>query len=86
MSALRWMRWNAVGDDSIFELDVATNRPDCLSHLGVAREVSAIYGTRAPKAEVRTAGRQTDARATCSPFPLRIRIFAAVTAADTSRA
>ncbi len=32
------------GDDSIFELDVATNRPDCLSHFGVAREAAAIYG------------------------------------------
>jgi phenylalanyl-tRNA synthetase beta chain len=31
------------GDDSIFELDVATNRPDCLSHYGVAREVAAVY-------------------------------------------
>ena len=34
----------SAGDDSIFELDVATNRPDCLSHLGVAREIAAIYG------------------------------------------
>jgi len=31
-------------DDSLFELDVATNRPDCLSHFGVAREVAAAYG------------------------------------------
>ena len=30
--------------DSVLDLDVTTNRPDCLSHLGVAREVSAIYG------------------------------------------
>src|SRR5262245_20973638 len=30
--------------DTILELDVTTNRPDCLSHLGVAREVAAIYG------------------------------------------
>jgi phenylalanyl-tRNA synthetase beta chain len=34
-----------LGDDTIFELDVTTNRPDCLNHLGVAREVSAIYGS-----------------------------------------
>jgi phenylalanyl-tRNA synthetase beta chain len=34
----------AVGNDVIFEIEVTTNRPDCLSHLGVAREVSAIYG------------------------------------------
>src|SRR5215831_9943945 len=31
-------------DDWLFELDVATNRPDCLSHLGVAREAAAAYG------------------------------------------
>ena len=30
--------------DSIFELDVATNRPDCLSHFGVAREAAAVNG------------------------------------------
>src|SRR5215475_576963 len=32
-------------NDWIFELDVATNRPDCLSHFGVAREIAAAYGT-----------------------------------------
>ena len=43
------------GNDAIFELDVATNRPDCLSHLGVAREVAAIYGSalRPPKFQLR---------------------------------
>src|SRR2546425_5394453 len=43
------------GDDSVFELEVATNRPDCLSHLGVAREVAAIYGSalRPPKFQLR---------------------------------
>ena len=30
--------------DAFFELDVPTNRPDCLSHLGVAREIAAAYG------------------------------------------
>jgi phenylalanyl-tRNA synthetase beta chain len=30
--------------DSVFELDIATNRPDCLSHFGVAREAAAAYG------------------------------------------
>jgi phenylalanyl-tRNA synthetase beta chain len=29
--------------DFLFELDLTTNRPDCLSHVGVAREVSALY-------------------------------------------
>src|SRR5262245_48140272 len=36
----------STGDDSVFELDVATNRPDCLSHLGVAREVGVVYNER----------------------------------------
>jgi phenylalanyl-tRNA synthetase beta chain len=33
------------GGDTIFELDITTNRPDCLSHLGMAREVAAIFGS-----------------------------------------
>lgn len=32
------------GDDFVFDIDLTSNRPDCLSHLGVAREVSAITG------------------------------------------
>lgn len=31
-------------DDIIFEADVATNRPDCLSVRGIAREASATFG------------------------------------------
>src|SRR5688572_6322287 len=44
-----------IGDDAVFELDVATNRPDCLNHLGVAREVGAIYETdlRVPEVAMR---------------------------------
>lgn len=30
------------GDDSVLEVEVTSNRPDCLSHLGVAREVAAL--------------------------------------------
>jgi phenylalanyl-tRNA synthetase beta chain len=33
----------AVGDDWILDVEVTTNRPDCLSHYGVAREVATIY-------------------------------------------
>ena len=28
------------GDDFVLEIDLTSNRPDCLSHLGVAREVA----------------------------------------------
>lgn len=31
-------------DDTIFELEVTANRPDCMSVSGVAREVAALYG------------------------------------------
>lgn len=30
------------GEDAVLEIDLTSNRPDCLSHLGVAREVAAI--------------------------------------------
>jgi len=35
----------AVGSDRVLDLEVTTNRPDCLSHLGVARELSAALGS-----------------------------------------
>ena len=31
-------------DDFIFDIDLTSNRPDCLSHLGVSREVQAVDG------------------------------------------
>src|SRR4029079_7359180 len=30
------------GDDFILDIDLTSNRPDCLSHLGVARELGVI--------------------------------------------
>ncbi|HET7749480.1 MAG TPA: phenylalanine--tRNA ligase subunit beta [Terriglobales bacterium] len=35
----------SVGEDGIFEMEITTNRPDCMNHYGVARECSAIYDT-----------------------------------------
>jgi phenylalanyl-tRNA synthetase beta chain len=34
---------NGEGDETIFEMDITTNRPDAMNHYGVARECSAIY-------------------------------------------
>ena len=50
------------GNETTFELDVATNRPDCLSHLGVAREIAAIYGSelKPPKIEIQENGQRAD--------------------------
>lgn len=41
------------GDDFVFEIEVTTNRPDCLSHYGVAREVAAIYHLPLKPLEIR---------------------------------
>ena len=30
-------------DDTVFELEITPNRPDCLSHIGIARELGAYY-------------------------------------------
>jgi phenylalanyl-tRNA synthetase beta chain len=41
------------GDDFTLDFDLTSNRPDCLSHLGIAREVAVMEGTpvRLPQAE-----------------------------------
>ncbi len=34
------------GEDFVLEFDLTSNRPDCLSHLGIARETAALTGAR----------------------------------------
>ena len=36
----------STGDDCIFDIDVTTNRGDCLSMLGLSREIAALLGKR----------------------------------------
>jgi len=38
--------------DYVLNLDLTPNRPDCLSMIGVAREVAALYGSRLKKPQV----------------------------------
>lgn len=47
-----------VGGETVFEIGVTPNRPDWLCHLGVAREISAIYARdlRLPKTELSESG------------------------------
>lgn len=33
-------------DDVVFELEITPNRPDCLGHIGIAREIAAYYGRK----------------------------------------
>lgn len=41
--------------ETVLELEVTPNRPDCLSIIGVAREVAALYGTQLRKPELKLA-------------------------------
>ena len=46
-------RVEEVDGDVLLELDVTSNRPDCLSHLGVAREIAVLCGTSVRYPETR---------------------------------
>jgi phenylalanyl-tRNA synthetase beta chain len=39
----------AQGDDVVMDFDVTANRPDCLSVIGIAREIATAYGLPAPQ-------------------------------------
>ncbi|MFH1360723.1 MAG: phenylalanine--tRNA ligase subunit beta [Candidatus Omnitrophota bacterium] len=42
MAGLEVEKIENVDGDAVFEMEITPNRPDCLSHLGIAREISAI--------------------------------------------
>jgi phenylalanyl-tRNA synthetase beta chain len=46
------------GDDFVLDFDLTSNRPDCLSHLGIAREAAAVAGgsVRMPDASAKSVG------------------------------
>ncbi len=46
MSGLSVESFTKSGGDYIFEIEVMSNRPDCLSYIGVAREVAALTGRK----------------------------------------
>src|SRR5919106_6080987 len=65
------------GDDTVFDLEITTNRVDAMSHLGMARELAAALGREvkyAPNAERQTPDERTpvtiriDAPEMCSRF------------------
>jgi phenylalanyl-tRNA synthetase beta chain len=47
--------------DTVFDLEITPNRPDCLSHLGIARELAAWYEKpiRYPEVKLKRAGEAT---------------------------
>ena len=44
MSGLNHEGTEVVGNDQAIDLEVTSNRPDCLGHIGVAREVGILFG------------------------------------------
>jgi phenylalanyl-tRNA synthetase beta chain len=58
-----------VGDDDVLEVEITTNRPDCLSHYGVAREVATLY--RKPLKQPQIFLEETGAR-TCEEVSIQI--------------
>jgi len=58
MSGLNHEGTEAVGDDSAIDLEVTSNRADCLGHVGVAREIAVLYETelKVPDPQPKTSG------------------------------
>ena len=55
------------GADTVFEMEIGTNRPDAMNHYGVAREAAAIYDL--PLKPI-SAGKATTGRGTASAVPV----------------
>jgi len=70
-----------VGNGSLYEMDITTNRVDAMNHYGVAREAAAIYGLRllqldfplpAPRTSESPFSVQIEARNECGRFTARV--------------
>ena len=70
------------GDDILLDVEVTTNRPDCMNHLGLAREIAVLYGrplrfpeTAPPEAEERSedvAAVEVEEEIFCPRFAARV--------------
>jgi len=62
LSGLNLEGTEAVGDDLAIDLEVTSNRPDCLGHIGVAREVAVLWDQKLkiPDAKPKAAGTKID--------------------------
>src|SRR6201984_3942660 len=59
------------GADTVFEMEIGTNRPDVMNHYGVAREAAAIYDL--PLRSLSALSSQPSAKsANHAPFPITV--------------
>jgi phenylalanyl-tRNA synthetase beta chain len=63
--------FEGLGDDHIFDVDITTNRPDCLNHMGVARELAAQFRLKLRKPDFSPIEYDKEGP---SDFPARISI------------
>ncbi len=58
LSGLNHEATTTIHDDVVIDLEVTSNRGDCLGHLGVAREIGVLYGlpVHKPELNLRTSG------------------------------
>src|SRR5208337_1105703 len=70
-----------LGNGSVYEMDITTNRVDAMNHYGIAREAAAIYGLTLPELsfalpEPRPAGQafsvRIEAEDACGRFTARV--------------
>ena len=57
------------GREPVIDFEITANRPDCLSHLGLAREASAIWGI-----QIRPGSVDRDSRSGSTEVPSAVRI------------
>src|SRR6202140_1823018 len=61
---------SGTGADTVFEMDIGTNRPDAMNHYGVAREAGAIYDL--PLKQLSAVSCQPSAKPSPTSFPISV--------------
>ena len=62
---------SGAGPDTVFEMEIGTNRPDAMNHYGVAREAAAIYDL--PLKQLLAVSSQLSAKpSSAAPFPITV--------------
>src|SRR5262245_15135846 len=58
MAGLNHESTDEVGDDWCIDLEITSNRPDCLGHIGIAREIGVLFDKplKLPTAQPKAAG------------------------------
>ncbi len=61
MAGLNIETQTQVGDDRAIDIEVTSNRPDCLGHIGIAREAAVLFGKplKVPDAQPKTSATKT---------------------------